>query len=84
MCFFIFPVKPPFFPAENGKVIFIYSILFVEGILPDKAALVSVFRDHRITQDLSVFIGCIQVEHEDPARIQIIVCQPENLQKILF
>ena len=84
MCLFVFPVKIVLLLSENGEVILVHSIFLVEGVFPDKAALLPVLRDHGIAEDLPAFVRCVQIEHEDSAGIQIIVGQTQNLQKILL
>ena len=77
-------VPPVRLPHVEGQIVLVQPFLRVVIIFPDKAALLPVFRNHAFPENFRVLVDGIHVEQEDPVRIEIIVRQAEDLEKIGF
>ena len=81
MCLLVFFIQTFIISDKQRQVILIDLICRVIPVLPDKAALLAVLRDHRLPE-LFILEKRIQIEYEHSARIQIIVHKSEYLQQI--
>ena len=69
---------------KNSQIIFIDLILTVIEVFPDKAAVIPVFSNRGIAYHRFIFINRIKIKDKKPARIKIIIHQPEALRQLLF
>ena len=72
-----------FLRDKQRENILIDPLLRVIAVLPDKAPVFPVLRNRGLP-DPPVFRLCIHIKNKNPARIQVIIHQPENLQKIFL
>ena len=47
------------------QIVFVYGTRLIEIILPDEAALLTVFRNRRLSQKIPVLVYRIQVKNKD-------------------
>ena len=72
------------FLDEDCQIILVDLFFRIIIIFPDKTAILPVLRNRRIADDFPVFIICIKIKDKNATGVEIIVHQPEYLQKFLF
>ena len=66
------------------QIVFVYGTRLIEIILPDEAALLTVFRNRRLSQKIPVLVYRIQVKNKDAILLQILVHTRKHLAQIRF
>ena len=77
-------VPSVFFLYVDHQVVFVDLFFFIPGIFPDEASLSAVFGDHGIPDHIPVFVYGIEIQDQQPFRIQIVVHQLEDLCQFFF
>ena len=78
-----FAVQVLFLFHKNRHIIFIDAFFGIIIIFPDKAAVLSVFGNGRIPDNLGVLVNRIEIKDKDTAGIEKIFHQPEGFFQIL-